>query len=105
MPRPGGWQCQDLHSLGSVDPLEGQRASPLEAPPRVHPAFVLHLVGEERCGAGKIGIQVRTSTPEPAIYSQRYTFFDLTSKQPKMPSIKCRLARFIRQLLSPHRCV
>lgn len=33
--------------VGSVDPLKGKCPSPLEAPPRMGLAFMLHLVGEE----------------------------------------------------------
>lgn len=38
-----------LNSLGSVDPLKGQSPRPLETPSVLRLAFVLHLVGEERC--------------------------------------------------------
>lgn len=40
-------QGRGLDSLGGVGPLEGQRPRPLEAAPRVRPALMLHLVGEE----------------------------------------------------------
>lgn len=42
-------QCQGLDSLGSIDSLKGKCPCPLEAPPRVGSAFVLHFVGEESC--------------------------------------------------------
>lgn len=35
------------HSLGSVDPLKGKCSRPLEAPPILCLAFMLHLVGKE----------------------------------------------------------
>ena len=59
-------QCQSLDSLGSVDPLKGQRPSPLEAPPIVGLAFVLHLVGKEPCQKERFGFMMGTY-PEPGI--------------------------------------
>lgn len=40
---------RSLNSLGSVDPLKGQSPRSLETPPVLRLAFMLHLVGEERC--------------------------------------------------------
>lgn len=40
---------QSLNSLGSVDPLKGQSPRPLETSPVLRLAFMLYLVGEERC--------------------------------------------------------
>lgn len=50
-------QCQDLDSLGSIDPFKGKCPCPLEAPPSMGLAFMLHLVGEEPC-QGKVYIWV-----------------------------------------------
>ena len=57
-----------MDSLGSVDPLKGQRPSPLEAPPIVGLAFVLHLVGKEPCQKERFGFIMRTY-PEPGIFN------------------------------------
>lgn len=59
-------QCQSLDSLGSVDPLEGQRPRPLEAPPVVGLAFVLHLVGKEPCQKERFGF-IMSTYPKPGI--------------------------------------
>lgn len=42
-----GGVCIDTVLVGSVDPLKGRCPRPLEAPPIMGLAFVLHLVGKE----------------------------------------------------------
>lgn len=60
-------QCKGLDSLGSIDSLKSKCPCPLEAPPSVGPAFMLHLVGEESCQGKGLYLGYNQHSHEPAI--------------------------------------
>ena len=66
-PHSVGQQCQGLDLLGSIDPLKGQCPCPLEAPPNLGPAFMLHLVGKEPCQGKGLHLGYNQDTHESSV--------------------------------------